>query len=135
MLISQICFKVYVDLNYCSRMFPDLLILHERKWGLLHLNYTPVVLVSIQLLFTHCLKYAEIRAFSDPYFPLVWQNLCFCPNAGKYGYDSVHIPGNMDQRKHVFRHISRNVLLNIFSHNLIADSGNTCLLISLRQLL
>ena len=27
-------------------------------------------------------------------------------NTGKYGYDSVHIRGNPDQRKPVFRHIS-----------------------------
>ena len=29
-----------------------------------------------------------------PYFPVFRQNLWFCPNTGKYGYDSVHIRQN-----------------------------------------
>ena len=37
-------------------------------------TYTPVLLVSIQLLFSHCVKYAQIQAFSDPYFPVCGQN-------------------------------------------------------------
>ena len=38
------------------------------------ITYTPVLLVNIQLLFSHCVKYAEIRAFSDPYFPVCGQD-------------------------------------------------------------
>ena len=56
---------------------------------------------------------AEIRAFSDSSFPLYGQNririfpvfgqiLLFCPNTGKYGYDSIHIRENTNQRKSVF---------------------------------
>ena len=36
----------------------------------------------------------------------------------KYGYDPVRIWENTVQRKPVFQHISRSVLLHIFSHNL-----------------
>ena len=46
------------------------------------------------------------------------RNLQFCPNTGKYGYNSVRILGNTDQRKPTCQHISRSVLLNISSHNL-----------------
>ena len=36
------------------------------------ITYTPALLVSFQLLFSHCVKYVEARAFSDPYlFPYV----------------------------------------------------------------
>ena len=44
-----------------------------------------------------------------PYFPVFGQNQrWFCPNKGKYGYDSAHIRENMDQRKPIFRHISHS---------------------------
>ena len=39
------------------------------------------------------------------------------PNIRKYGYDSVHIGENANERKPVFRHISQSFLLNISSHN------------------
>ena len=55
---------------------------------------------------------------SYPYFPVFGQNLRFCLDTGKCGYDFVHIWENTDQRKPVFQHISCSVLLNIFSHNL-----------------
>ena len=57
-----------------------------------------------------------MRAFSDPYFPVYGQNRIV--NTGKYGYDFVHILEITDQRKPLFRHISCNVLRNIFSHTL-----------------
>ena len=44
--ISKVYFKVYTYLNYCSRLFLDLLILHKRKQGLLHLNYLHTCLIS-----------------------------------------------------------------------------------------
>ena len=53
-----------------------------------------------------------------PDTPIWTESERFCPDRGKYGYDSVHVPENMDKRKPVFWHISRHVLLNIFSHNL-----------------
>ena len=59
-----------------------------------------------------------MQAESYPYFPVFGQNLRFSPNTETYGYDSVHIRENTDLRKPVVRHISRSVLLNIFSHNL-----------------
>ena len=92
------------------------------------ITYTPVLLVSIQLLFSHCVKYAKIRVslsvfsrmWTESYrhLPVFGQNLRFCPNTGKYEYDLVHIRENTDRRKSVFRHISRSVLLSIFSHKL-----------------
>ena len=37
----------------------------------------------------HCVEYAEIRAFSDPYFPYMNRIVfVFSQNMGKYGYDS-----------------------------------------------
>ena len=33
----------------------------------------------------------------------------FCPNTGKCGYNSVHMRGNADQRKPVFRRISASL--------------------------
>ena len=62
------------------------------------ITYTPVLLVSIQLLFSHCVKYAEIWKFSDRI--RIFQY-----------FDRISDFG-------IFRHISRSVLLNIFSHNL-----------------
>ena len=38
------------------------------------ITYTPVLLVNIQLLFSYCVKYVKIRAFSDPYFPVCRRN-------------------------------------------------------------
>ena len=64
------------------------------------------------------MEYAEIQAFPDLHFPVFGQNLGFCLNTGKYGYDSIHIRENTDQRKAVFPHISRSVLLDILNHNL-----------------
>ena len=79
------------------------------------ISNAPALLVSIQLLFSHCVKYVKIRALSDPYFPKCEQ---YRIRTGKYGYDSVYIRENTEQRKPVFRDILRSVLLNIFSHNL-----------------
>ena len=45
-LLSKIYFKVYVHLNYCSRLFLDHLILCYRKLCLLHLNYLHTCLIS-----------------------------------------------------------------------------------------
>ena len=81
------------------------------------ITYTPALLVSFQLLFSHCVKYVEARAFCDPYLPVCGQNririfqYLDCPNTGKCGYDSVHMRENRDQRKPGFRHISRSILL------------------------
>ena len=33
----------------------------------------------------HCIKYAEIRDFTDPYSPVQGKNLRFCPYKGEYG--------------------------------------------------
>ena len=38
------------------------------------ITYTPVLLVNIRLLFSLCVKYAEICVFSDPPFPVCGQN-------------------------------------------------------------
>ena len=64
--------------------------------------YIPVLLVKIQLLFSHCVKYAKIQAFSDQYFPVFGRNririwteypilfkygkirIQFCPYTGKH---------------------------------------------------
>ena len=43
---------------------------------------------------------------SYPYFLVFGQNWRFCPNMGKYGYDSVHMRENTDQRKSVFWYMS-----------------------------
>ena len=53
----------------------------------------------------HFERYVEIRAFSDPFFPVFGQNQRFCRNTRKYGYPSVHKRRNTDHRKPVFRHI------------------------------
>ena len=82
---------------------------------MLHLN-SYVLLGIIQLLLSHLVKYAGMRAFYDPYFPVYGQNRIV--NTGKYGYDSVHILEITDQRKPLFRHISCSILRNIFSHTL-----------------
>ena len=65
-----------------------------------------------------CKKYglSLIRIFciwteSYPYFPLFGQIYRFCPNKGKYGYDSDHIRGNTDKRKPVLRYILRTAFL------------------------
>ena len=125
MLISNIYFKVYTHFN----LVPDCFLIF---WFCIKGNqvyytwmiYTPVILVSIQLPFSHwnmgflwsvfSLVWAELY----PYFPIFGRNLKFCPSTGKCGYNSVHIWENKDQRLPIFRHISRSVLLNIFSHNL-----------------
>ena len=100
------------------------------------ITYTLVLLVSIQLLFSHCVKYAEIRALSDPYFPVCGQNrfsiFPYLDGIRKYGYDSVHIQENMDQKKSLFGYISRRVLLNIFSHN--SDLRENISFVSARKL-
>ena len=75
------------------------------------LELLTVILVSIQLLFSHC-EICWNRAFSDPYFPICWQNhiwfsliwteslilskyrkiwIWFCPYTGKYESEKVHI--------------------------------------------
>ena len=63
----------------------------------------------------HCVKNAEIRAFCNLYFPVFGQNRKFCPNTGKYRYDSVHIRENTDSRNPVFGHISRSGVLGDIS--------------------
>ena len=58
----------------------------------------------------------NVRAFSDPYFPISAQNririspypYLYIPNRRKYGYDYVHIRQNTDHGKPVFRHISHS---------------------------
>ena len=86
------------------------------------ISYTPVLLVSIQLLFSHCVKYAEIRTFSDPYFPVFVQN----PIRIFPYLDRISIYGKIGIRKPVFHHISRSVLLNIFSFNLDLLENTFC---------
>ena len=74
-LLSKIYFKVYTYLNYCSRLFLDFwLCIKGNQVYYTWITYTSVLLVSIQLLFSHCAKYAEIRVSSDPYFPESAQN-------------------------------------------------------------
>ena len=53
----------------------------------------------------HCVKYAKIRAYSDPYIPVCDYNYIDCLYAGKCGYDSAYIRKNTDQRNLAFRHI------------------------------
>lgn len=50
------------------------------------------------------MKYAEMQAFFDPYFPVYKQNLQFCTYTGKYRYDSPYTE-NTDQMEPVFLHI------------------------------
>ena len=50
----------------------------------------------------HCVKYHQIRDFSNPYFPVL------LPNTGKYGYYSLHIQEKTDYQKAVFGDISRS---------------------------
>ena len=51
------------------------------------------------------MKFAEIRASSDPLFPVYGQNsIRIFPYLR---YDSAHIREDTDQRKRAFRHISR----------------------------
>ena len=85
-------------------------------WFLIKENQ--VLLVSIELLFSYCVKYVEIRAFSDLYFPVCGQNRIFISLYLHRISDSVQIRENTDQRKPLFCHISCSILLNIFSHNL-----------------
>ena len=33
----------------------------------------------------HCMKYARIRVFTDPYSPVYRPNPAFCPYTGEYG--------------------------------------------------
>ena len=45
---------------------------------------------SFRLTYNHCVKSAQIRSFSGPYFPLFRLNMeiyifVFSPNTGKYG--------------------------------------------------
>ena len=111
MLISNIYFKVYTHFN----LVPDCFLIF---WFCIKGNqvyytwmiYTPVILVSIQLPFSHwnmgflwsvfSLVWAELY----PYFPIFGRNLKFCPSKGKCGYNSVHIWENKDQRKPGFRY-------------------------------
>ena len=38
---------------------------------------------------SHCVKYARIRVFSDPYFPVLRQNRRFCLYTGKYATEET----------------------------------------------
>ena len=130
MLISKIYFKVYrypIIVPDCFLIF--WFCIKGNQVYYTWITYTPALLASIQLLFSFCMKYVKIQGFSDSifycmwaesylYFPVFGNNLWFCPNIGKYRYNSVHIQENKDLRKHIFRHISCSILLNIFNHNL-----------------
>ena len=75
------------------------------------ITYTPASLVSIQLLFSHWVKYAETRAFSDTYFPVYGQNrIRTLPCLNRIS--DIRI-----RESHYFG-IFQSVLLNIVSHNL-----------------
>ena len=39
----------------------------------------------------HCIKYAKIRVFTDPFSPAEGQNLRFCPYRGEYGSAKTRI--------------------------------------------
>ena len=54
--------------------------------------------LKVLFLLYHRVQNAEMRAFSDPYFPAYGQN---------------RRPENTDYRKSVFRHILRNEYLNV----------------------
>ena len=41
---------------------------------------------------SHCVKYARMLVFSDPYFRVESQNVCFCPYARKYGSEKTRTP-------------------------------------------
>ena len=75
-LISKIYFKVYTYLNYCSKFF--LIFWFCPKGNQVYytwITYTSVLLlVNIQLLFFHCMKYAEIQTCSNVYPPVCGQN-------------------------------------------------------------
>ena len=123
-LISKSFFKVYRYLIIADCFLIFWFCVKGNQIYYTWITYTPASLVSIQILFSHCVKYAEIRAFSGLYFLVCGQSRIrifpsnFCRNTGKYRDDSVHILKNTDQRKLVFRRSSRSVLLNIFSHKL-----------------
>ena len=55
------------------------------------------------LYLTHCVKYPEMQAFSDPFLPVYGQNC-----------DSVHTRKNTDQKKPIFRDTSRTVKVKNF---------------------
>ena len=101
--ISKIYFKIYTYLNYCSRqnrpLLNSLIFWFFIKGNQLYytwITYTPVSLVGIQLLFSHCVKYAEIRDFSNPYFPVCGQNrIRIFSYLDRIG-DSVQIRENTD---------------------------------------
>ena len=53
--------------------------------------YEGVSRTTITYKVEHCVKNDEIRAFSNPYFPIIGQNRKKGENKGIYGYDSVDI--------------------------------------------
>ena len=107
MLISKIYFKVYTYLHYFSSLFHDLLI-----------RFLTLELCSIQLLFSHYVKYAEIWAFFVSVFLRIISYL-YSVQLRENKDMILSIYGKIQIRERpVFWHISRSVLLNIISHNL-----------------
>ena len=51
----------------------------------------------------HCVKYAKMGLLWS-----VFSHLRFCPYMEKYGYNSVDIRENKDQKKSAFQHIFRS---------------------------
>ena len=80
------------------------------------ITYRLVLLVSIQLLFSRCIKYAETRGFLWSVFSRMW----------------IESYPNTDQRKPVFWRISCIVLVNIFSHYIDLRKNTSC--VSARKL-
>ena len=101
---SKICFKVflffiqdYLLFQIVSRFF--WFCIKRNQVYYTEVTYKPVLLVGIQLLFSHCVKYVEIRAFSDPCFPVCEQNrIRIFPYLGRTRIsDSVQIRENTDK--------------------------------------
>ena len=109
-LIPKIYFKVYTCLTFLTFW----ICIKGNQVYYTWITYIPFLSVCNQPLFFHCVKYAKIRAFSNPYFPVCGQNnirgkiqIRVCPYTGKYGSEKVRISS-----------YSCSALLNIFSHNL-----------------
>ena len=65
--------------------------------------------------------FSRISTKLYPYFSVYRQNLQY---TGKYGYNSVYIREDTDQRKPVFRHVSHSVYRNNFSYVYFNLTGN-----------
>ena len=49
----------------------------------------------------HCVKYARIRVFSDPHFPVLGLILRFSPYTGKCGSEKAHTLAHLTHLAHL----------------------------------